>query len=98
MAFEDNDVLTQLSQAPPSAASSQDADAAKAASDANGAQKLVDAATAAPRPLGQPDASGFRSGADVAKDAAASRPNAPAPGSFADHLSNALLDARKNAD
>ena len=98
MAFEDNDVLSQLAQAPPNAASSQDADAAKAASDANGAQKLVDTAFAAPRPLGQPDASGFRSGVDVAKDAAASRPNAPAPGSFADHLSNALLDARKNAD
>jgi hypothetical protein len=95
MAFEDSDILTQLAQAPPNAASSQDADSAKAALDANSAQKLVDAAV--PRPLGQPDASGWRQSIDVAKDAAASKP-APAPGSFADHLSNALTDARKNAD
>lgn len=73
MAFEDNDVLTQLSQAPPNAPTAQDAEAAKASA---AAQQLVDASTA-PRPLGQPDASGFRSGVDVAKDAAASKPVVP---------------------
>lgn len=95
--MENDDILQSLNEAPPHAPTADDAEATKATSDAANAQQLVKAAIA-PRPLGQPDAEGWRNPVDVGADAAASKPRIPAPGSFADHLSNALQDAKKNAD
>ena len=97
MALEDNDISTQLAQTTPYAPTAQDADMAKSAATSDAAQQIVNASTS-PRPLGQPDASGWRQGVDLKKDAEASKPNVPAPGSFGSHLSNALEDARNNAD
>src|SRR6266436_9736092 len=99
MAMNDSEVTQLLTEAPPAAPTQADTDTAKASSASDAAQKLVDVTSSlAARPLSQPDASGYRHGIDVAKETANVKPNAPAPGSFADHLSNALSKAREDAD
>ena len=99
MAMNDSEITQLLTEAPPAAPAQADTDTAKTSSASDAAQKLVDVTSSpAARPLSQPNAAGWRQPVDVAKDAAISRPNAPSPGSFADHLSNALAKAREGAD
>jgi hypothetical protein len=91
MAFEDNDIQTQLAQATPNAPTADDAQAAK---DSASAQQLVSAASA-PRQLSQPDASGWRHSIDLEKDAAASRPVIPT--NFGNQMAVAFQNAIKSA-
>src|SRR6266704_4177144 len=86
MAMNDSEITQLLTEAPPAAPAQADTDTAKTSSASDAAQKLVDVTSSpAARPLSQPNAAGWRQPVDVAKDAAISRPNAPSPGSFADH-------------
>jgi hypothetical protein len=91
MAFEDNDIQTQLAQATPNAPTADDAQAAK---DSASAQQLVSAASA-PHQLSQPDASGWRHTIDLGKDATASRPVIPA--NFGNQMAVAFQNAIKSA-
>jgi hypothetical protein len=86
MAFEDSDVQQNLVMAPPNEPSAQDVASAKANAAAN---TLIDATNPANAPK-----------TPTQFDSGPARPefSAVPPGSFGDHLRNALADARKNTD
>ena len=99
MAFEDNDLQEQLSQAPPQAPTAADAEADKAGAEGVAAQSLANAATN--RPSSTPGAdSGHPFGSwpykekpnapDIGQNAPPPPPAGPAPGSVGFHLMNAF--------